>query len=463
MKRLVVILLISAGMISMPLSAKAEFEKTKIAVLDFQLQGVGYETTDMGKIVAEWLITALVKEGRFEVVERRLLRKVLEEQKLVMTGIVDENSATQLGKLLGVKVIISGSVMRFQNIMEVNARIIDIESASIITAESVKSTTAIRLEGLVVQMADKIIKDFPLEGYVVNRSEDRVTIDLGKLAGVKRDMQFIVYKEGKLIKHPKTGEVLDVEKIETGKIKVSSVTDKIAMAKILQEASPDAIKYGQMVKSVREAIAPIGRYKQPALSAKPIGAAFALAEVDPMIVEMEQLKEAGNPQWKVKGKLIIRKLKSILARNPDSPEVFFYYAKAYYAADKLRKGNQSIEKAVYYNPDYIEAYVLKGDNNYTYATRIKRWKVKYYKLDEISREAYETAARKSQDKDFQALMYHKIGTVYDELTEERAKAQEYWQKAVAIAPNSNAARLAGEKLSLFLPQSEPLKKNDSEQ
>jgi len=60
---------------------------------------------------------------------------------------VDEDSTTQLGKLLGVKVIISGSVMRFQNIMEVNARIIDVKSASIIAAaESAKSTTAIRLE-----------------------------------------------------------------------------------------------------------------------------------------------------------------------------------------------------------------------------------------------------------------------------------------------------------------------------
>lgn len=114
----------------MPLSARAEFLKTKIAVLDFQLQGQGHETADMGKIVAEWLITALVKEGRFEVVERRLLRKILEEQKLVMAGVVDENSATQLGKLLGVKVIISGSVIKFQNVMEVNARIIDVESAA---------------------------------------------------------------------------------------------------------------------------------------------------------------------------------------------------------------------------------------------------------------------------------------------------------------------------------------------
>jgi len=54
-------------------TAMADFKKTKIAVLDFQTQGEKFETDDMGKIVAEWLITDLVKEGRFDVIERRLL------------------------------------------------------------------------------------------------------------------------------------------------------------------------------------------------------------------------------------------------------------------------------------------------------------------------------------------------------------------------------------------------------
>ncbi len=452
MKRLIaLLLLIFTCSILVPLPARAEFLKTKIAVLDFQLQGQGHETADMGKIVAEWLITALVKEGRFEVVERRLLQKILEKQKLVMAGVVDENSATQLGKLLGVKVIISGSVIKFQNVMEVNARIIDVESASIITAESVKSTTAIKLEDLVVQMAEKIIKDFPLKGYVVNRNEDSVTIDLGKLAGAKRGMKFVVFKEGKIIKHPRTGEVLDVEKIETGKIEVSSIADKIATAKIIKENSPDAIEYGQMVKSVFESISPVGRYKQPVFQDKPPGAVYELTEIDPMLEETKQLKASGNPQWEVKIKETFRKLKSIYARYPESAEVFLYYAKAYFVADKLRKANKSFEKAVYYNPNYLEVYVLKGDMNYTYGAKIKGWKRGWYKLDKIATGAYETAAQKSQDKDFQAMMYHKIGKVYDELSANQEKAKEYWEKAVATAPDSEAAQLAAKKLASLHP------------
>ncbi len=252
----VFVLLLAVGM-ALPPMARADFQKTKIAVLDFQMQGEGYETKDMGAIVAEWFITALVKTGRFDVIERALLKKILEEQKLALSGVVDAGSATQVGKLLGVKTIISGSVMRLESIVEVNARIIDVESGSIIAAENVRSTSSSSLQDLINQMARKIIKNFPLEGYVVNRSGDKVSIDLGKLAGVKDGMEFIVYKEGKVIKHPKTGEVLDVERIETGRIKIVAMSKKIAQGKIVKENAENAISYGQMVKSVAGPLTPI--------------------------------------------------------------------------------------------------------------------------------------------------------------------------------------------------------------
>ena len=253
-------------------SSAADFRKAKVAVLDFQLQGEGFETKDMGIIVAEWFITALVKAGRFEVIERGLIQKLLEEQKLSMSGIVDETTATKIGKFLGVKTIISGSVMKLQNVIEINARIIDVETASIIAAENVKSTTSVRLQDMVVQMSEKIIKNFPLEGYIVNKTDSKVTIDLGRVAGVKDGMEFSVYKEGKIIKHPKTGAVIDVQRIETGKIVVINVRDKIAEGKILQEESPGSISYGQLVSTMVGNLQPIPKeiHTRRPLSKKPL-------------------------------------------------------------------------------------------------------------------------------------------------------------------------------------------------
>jgi TolB-like protein len=234
----------------LPDAARAEFKKTKIAVLDFQVQGRQHDNADMGKIVAEWFITALVQEGRFDVIERRLLEKVIEEQKIGVSGLVDESSASKLGKVLGAKIVITGTVLEFQNVLEVNARILEVESSSIIAAENVKSTSgAARLEDLVFEMAQKIISDFPLEGYIAQREEKTVLLDLGQRAGIRRGMRFIAFKEGRVIKHPKTGEVLDIETIETGEIEIVEVNTKTARGKIVREMSPGAVEYGMMVRS----------------------------------------------------------------------------------------------------------------------------------------------------------------------------------------------------------------------
>ena len=277
MKRFPLLLLLFFTLMHPPV-AQADFTKTKIAVLDFQLQGEPFHNKDMGTIVAEWFITAMVREGRFDVVERRMLQKVLTEQKLAMSGVVDANSATQIGKLLGVKVIITGSLMKLKNVTEINARIIDVESASIIAAENVRSVAGANLQNLVVTMSRKIMKNFPLEGYVVSRKGDSVTLDLGILTGVKPGMQFIVFREGQVIKHPKTGEVLDVERIKTGTITITNVMQKICKAQINEESGPAAITYGQMVKSLVDTTIQQSRLT---ITTDPVGALIRVLNISP--------------------------------------------------------------------------------------------------------------------------------------------------------------------------------------
>lgn len=303
MKRYIAFLIVLTFFISIPLAANADFKRTKIAVLDFELKGSGFETEDMGAIVAEWFITAFVKEGRFDVVERGLLKKILNEQKLGMSGVLDETTATKIGKLLGVKIIISGSVLKLQNILEINARIIDVETASIIAAENVKSSAAVQLQDLVVRMSRKIIKNFPLEGYIVSRKtgKKKVSIDLGRMAGVKEGMEFMVYKEGQIIRHPKTKEILDVETIETGKIVITKVRDKISKADIVEETIPGIILFGHMVKSVGPLIplhpeATVDRALQAATSGR-----RARKRAPSSVPEVLQLMKSPNSKEKIKG------------------------------------------------------------------------------------------------------------------------------------------------------------------
>ncbi|MCF7792827.1 MAG: CsgG/HfaB family protein [Candidatus Cloacimonetes bacterium] len=108
---------------------------SKIAVIEFaDLEG---NVTQLGRFIAEELITRIFTTGRFDVVERNLLQKVLEEQKLGMTGYIDQETAISLGQILGVDAIISGSISDLGKNVKINARLISTESGSVFAVASV--------------------------------------------------------------------------------------------------------------------------------------------------------------------------------------------------------------------------------------------------------------------------------------------------------------------------------------
>jgi curli biogenesis system outer membrane secretion channel CsgG len=69
---------------------------------------------DLGNIAVDQLTTLLVNSGRFDVVERERLDAVLNEQGLAGKGIVDQASAAQVGKVLGVQYIFTGAVTNWE-------------------------------------------------------------------------------------------------------------------------------------------------------------------------------------------------------------------------------------------------------------------------------------------------------------------------------------------------------------
>ncbi|MFQ6114797.1 MAG: FlgO family outer membrane protein [bacterium] len=113
-----------------------EYKKTTIAVVEFSdLQG---NVTDFGRFLAEELITRLFQTKKFKVIERQLLNKVITEQKLSLKGLVDPTSAKQLGKLLGVEAIASGTITDLAQSLRVNARLISTETGEIFAVASTK-------------------------------------------------------------------------------------------------------------------------------------------------------------------------------------------------------------------------------------------------------------------------------------------------------------------------------------
>jgi curli biogenesis system outer membrane secretion channel CsgG len=103
-------------------AAPATGRKKRVAIFDFDYATVHSsvaalfgQDVDVGKGISDLLVTDLVKDGSYSVIERKALDKILKEQNFSNSDRADPNSAAKIGKLLGVDAIIVGSITQFGN------------------------------------------------------------------------------------------------------------------------------------------------------------------------------------------------------------------------------------------------------------------------------------------------------------------------------------------------------------
>ena len=252
MKRKFVLILIFVLTLLISTTVCAGFQKTKIAVLDFKVLGKGHADTEVGPVFANKLISALEKDWRFEIVEPGLIEKVIKEQQLVLDKKEHLLIITDSAKLLGAKVLISGFVIKYEDMIEVEVRVINVDNASIIAAEGAKTSADEPLEKMTDQLVEKVKNIFPFEGIVVFRTGDSITIDLGRCDGIKSGMHFAVFKEYKVIRCPETRRVIDCARIQTGVFQIKDVKEKISTASISVEKISNAITIGQSIESAEK-------------------------------------------------------------------------------------------------------------------------------------------------------------------------------------------------------------------
>ena len=126
----------------------------KIGILEFQALNEEARKDNFGKIFTEVLTTSFVKSEAFKIIEREQLQKILKEFELTQSGIIDTSNAKQIGKMVGADAIVIGSVTKIGNDMRLDARIIDVESGIILTAEKSEGETDIKSIGI---MAESIV------------------------------------------------------------------------------------------------------------------------------------------------------------------------------------------------------------------------------------------------------------------------------------------------------------------
>ena len=263
-----------------------------------------------GTVTAEgltaMLIDALVKDGRFVVVERTGgLASIQSEQALGAAASTTSETGAKAGQLIGASAIVRGAVIKYEpaagggglsvgglpmgslfggqagikhqhSVLEISLRLIDTTTGQVIstsTAQGSASTNGVdatvvdrrngaaiggnafqttpigqAAQDAIVKAVEQIaagMRNVPWSALVVDASDGKVYINAGAERNMQVGMVLTVYRKGKVFTDPSTGVVLDVDWEKTGTIRIDSVREKLSTAVVL---SGDVPVRGQLLK-----------------------------------------------------------------------------------------------------------------------------------------------------------------------------------------------------------------------
>ncbi|EHM10537.1 uncharacterized protein involved in formation of curli polymers [Thermanaerovibrio velox DSM 12556] len=256
--------------------------KTRVAVLSFQdNSGAGAPA----EAIADMMTNELFNTGMFSVVERSRLEQIALEQRMSAQGLMDPTAAVQMGKMLGADYLITGSVTQYK--YEASGGVIPLPfgglSGVAVGSETAYVTLDVRLinsttgeivltakaEGAANQTQGGFAYDSAVFGTgkaggllgqatykAVTKAVDQikskagsaiavkpynvlsemakvVTIDGGVNSGVQAGQIFMIYAEGNPVLGIK-GEILDVEKIPLGLIKITEVNPNYSKGTLIK-------------------------------------------------------------------------------------------------------------------------------------------------------------------------------------------------------------------------------------
>lgn len=91
-------------------------------------------------------------------IERQLLSEILSEQKIQLSGCTSDECLVQIGKIANVQQIVAGSVDKVGDLYSITARVIDVETSSVLSASSFDYRGTI--ESLITEATILLTKQF---------------------------------------------------------------------------------------------------------------------------------------------------------------------------------------------------------------------------------------------------------------------------------------------------------------
>ncbi len=234
--------------------------KRRIGVVEFDNK-TAYGQGRLGGAASDILITELVKSGKFMVVERGRLAKIMEEQKLQVSGAIEPATAVKVGKILGLEAIVIGVVSQFGVTTEgadylitqhkrqraevtVEVRVVDVETGEILLADSGKGVTKKKwgsvlgmgtkggydetmegdaLRASIVQFVDNIINQVNRKLWscmIAEVSDREIYLNAGQESGVEEGLNLECYHQGAEIRDPRSSLVIGHKEEYIGRAEV---------------------------------------------------------------------------------------------------------------------------------------------------------------------------------------------------------------------------------------------------
>ena len=127
-----IMLLILASILVAPIFAgEGEVPLKSIAVLEFEAKGV---STLEASTLTDRFRSELVQTKVFLQIERSKIEQIFNEQKLQISGTVNEDKLVEIGELLGAELLVIGSIGKLGSTYTIDLRLVDVQSGEIIAS-----------------------------------------------------------------------------------------------------------------------------------------------------------------------------------------------------------------------------------------------------------------------------------------------------------------------------------------
>jgi len=227
--------------------------------------------------MTNWLVSELMRNRNYELIERTSLGKVMQEQGLGMTGVLDQSNVAQVGKLAGLDYIVLGDVTEAKAgtttvrnsktgkethstkfSVTANVKVVEVETGKIVLSENGEASRSSFTDRVIRSASPEQFSDAaqeavakaafkirgqiaPLEPAVIQVRAKELTLDLGREAGITEEERFLIIREGEPLLD-RNGNLIGVDIIEIAHITITRVEATTSTAKIVKINKDPATK-----------------------------------------------------------------------------------------------------------------------------------------------------------------------------------------------------------------------------